>query len=232
MKHITTILLATVAAAGLMSSAYAADLIIEEPAEVGVVDVSGSWDGAFIGAFVGAGWGLADHTAAGGVGPLPVGGNDVDLSGWLLGVDVGFNATVGSGIVLGVVGDIAWSNISGEIDGTLFDGTTHTIDWMGSLRGRVGFDGGAFLPYLTGGLAFAHAERDSPLGPQPNVADATHIGWTVGAGVEFAVSEELSIDLLYRYSDYGAQTYDFPSGTDPEIDLTAHTIQAGLHWNF
>ncbi|CAN7619066.1 porin family protein [Devosia sp. LjRoot16] len=231
MKHITTILLATVAAAGLMSSAYAADLIIEEPAEVGVVDVSGSWDGAFIGGFIGAGWGTADHTAAGGVGPVPVGGNDIDLSGWLLGVDAGFNATVGSGIVIGVVGDIAWADIGGEIEGGAFDGTTHTIDWTGSLRGRLGFDGGAFLPYLTAGLAVAHAERFSPLFGGIE-ADATHVGWTVGAGVEFAVSEELSIDLLYRYSDYGAQTYDFSAGTDPEIDLSTHTIQAGLHWNF
>ena len=42
MKRITIALLATVASAGLLSSAYAADLIVDEPAPVGVVDVSGS----------------------------------------------------------------------------------------------------------------------------------------------------------------------------------------------
>src|SRR5690606_3654240 len=102
---------------------------------------------------------------------------------------------------------------------TAFDGTTHTIDWQGSLRGIVGFDGGAFLPYLTGGLAFANATRHSPLFGGED-ADATHIGWTVGAGVKFAVTDNMNIDLLYRYSDYGAQVYDFTSGTDPEIALT------------
>jgi len=227
MKHITTILLATVAAAGLMSSAYAADLIIEEPAEVGVVDVGGSWDGAFIGGFIGAGWGLADHEPAGGGV-----GNDVDLSGWLIGVDAGFNATVGSGIVLGIVGDVAWSNLSGtnENPPINFDEVSQDIDWMASLRGRVGFDGGAFLPYLTAGLAVAHSNRQTV--GFVSEFDNTHIGWTVGAGVEFAVSEELSIDLLYRYSDYGSEVYNPSPATVPEVSLTTHTIQAGLHWNF
>ena len=228
MKRMTIALLATVASAGLMSSAYAADLIIEEPVEVGVVDVSGTWDGAFIGVFAGAGWGLADHTPV-----APGVGNDVDLTGWLLGVDVGFNATVGSGIVLGVVADIAWADISGTNDAPPvggFDTVSHDIDWMGSLRGRVGFDGGAFLPYLTAGLAVAHANR-STTGPVTSF-DNTHFGWTVGAGVEFAVTEDVSIDLLYRYSDYGSEIYNPAPATVPSVGLTAHTIQAGLHWNF
>lgn len=234
MKHITTVLLATVAAAGLMSSAYAADLIIEEPvAEVGVVDVGGNWDGAFIGAFVGAGWGLADHVPGGGGV-----GNDVDLSGWLAGVDIGYNVTVGSGLVLGVVADIAWANLSGTNEDPpvpapgAFDEVSQDIDWMGSLRGRVGFDGGAFLPYLTAGLAVAHSNRETVNLPVTTEFDNTHFGWTVGAGVEFAVSEELSIDLLYRYSDYGSKVYNPSPATVPEVGLTTHTIQAGLHWNF
>lgn len=227
MKRIATALLATVAAAGLMSSAYAADLIIEEPVEVGVVDVSGNWDGAFIGVFVGGGWAHADHLAN------PP-NNDLDLAGWLVGVDAGFNFTVGSGLVLGIVGDIAWADITGDDDGAFAFDTTHTIDWQGSLRGRVGFDGGAFMPYLTAGLAFAHGERTTSAGaPTPNSAEATHFGWTVGAGVEFAVSEELSVDLLYRYSDLSEELYDWSGpGTNPTIGLTSHTIQAGLHWNF
>ncbi len=58
----------------------------------------------------------------------------------------------------------------------------------------------------------------------------THIGWTIGAGVEFAATDNLSIDLLYRYSDYGTQTYDL--GSDVDFDLRTHTVTAGLHWKF
>jgi len=229
MKRITTLLLATVAGAGLMSTAYAADLIVEEPGIVEPVVVGGNWDGAFIGGFVGGGWGTADHEPT-----FPVDGNDIDLSGWLIGVDAGFNFTVGSGLVLGVVGDVAWADIGGsttDITVGPYDEITHDIDWTASLRGRVGFDGGAFLPYVTGGLAFAHAERET-FGPDDGPFDNTHVGWTIGAGVEFAVSEELSVDLLYRYSDYGSEVYNDPGMTVPEVSLTTHTVQAGLHWSF
>lgn len=225
MKHITTVLLATVAAAGLMSSAYAADLIIEEPAPIGVVDVGGNWDGAYIGVFVGAGWGLADHTSL-------VPGNDLDLSGWKLGVTAGADFTVSEAIVLGIAGDIAWSNISGE-DDTLFGDPTHTINWDGSLRGRIGFDGGAFLPYLTAGVAFANATRTTESGGGDEVSN-THVGWTAGAGVEFAVAENVSVDLQYRYTDLGEEQYVWPNivAADPVIDLNTHAVTVGLNWRF
>lgn len=231
MKRFTTYLLVSVAAAGFATAGMAADLIIEEPV-VGVVDVGGNWDGAFIGVFAGAGWGTADHEPT-----TPVDGNDIDLSGWLVGVDAGVNFTVSDGFVLGVVGDIAWADIGGNTtDVTVpgpgaYDEITHNIDWMGSLRARAGFDGGAFMPYLTAGLAFAHAERET-FGPDDGPFDNTHFGWTVGAGVEVAVSEDLSIDLLYRYSDYGSEVYNDGGLTFPEVSLTTHTVQAGLHWNF
>lgn len=226
MKHLTTLLLATVAGAGLVSSAYAADLVIyDEPAMIAPMVVSGGWDGAFIGGFVGGGWADADHLA-----DPP--NNDLSLTGWFVGVDAGFNFTVGSGLVVGIVGDIAWADIGADDDGAFAFDTTHTIDWMASLRGRIGFDGGAFMPYLTAGLAAAHAERTTSLGA-PNSASATHVGWTVGAGVEFMATEDVSVDILYRYSDLGEQLYDWSGpGTNPTIGLTTHTIQAGLRFHF
>ena len=227
MKRITTLLLATVAGAGLMSTAYAADLIVEEPGIVEPVVVGGNWDGAFIGGFVGGGWGTADHIPA-----VPSPGNDVDLSGFFIGVDAGFNFSVGNGLVLGVVGDIAWADIGGTNDNPPinFAEVSQSIDWQGSLRGRIGFDGGAFMPYLTGGLAFAHSDRETV--GFVSEFDNTHVGWTIGAGVEVAVSENLSLDLLYRYSDYGNEVYNPSPATTPEVSLTAHTVQAGLHWSF
>ena len=55
------------------------------------------------------------------------------------------------------------------------------IDWMGSIRGRARFYGGAFMPYLTAGLAFAHGVRET-FGPDDGPFEATHVGYTVGAG--------------------------------------------------
>lgn len=229
MKHITTILLASVAAAGLMSSAYAADLIIEEPvAEVGVVDVGGNWDGAYIGGFVGAGWGVADHVAD--AGPCAPDGCDVDLSGWLVGVTAGANFTVGSGFILGIAGDIAWADIQGDDDSNVGP-ISSGVDWEGSLRAVAGFDGGAFMPYLTGGLAVAHAWHELGLGD--GEGDATHIGWTAGVGVQIAVADNMSLDLQYRHSWYSEEEYDMDfAPNNPIFGLQTDRVTAGLNFRF
>lgn len=196
MTRITLALLAGVATVGFMSTVQAADLIIDEPEAPGYVAASGDWDGVFVGVF----GGYAAGTLSG--------PTDIDVDGWLLGVNAGVNFTLTDSIVAGIVGDLAWSDVSGA--GPEFN-------WFGSARGRVGFDGGAFLPYLTAGLAFAHED----------FYDVTSVGWTVGAGVEFAVTDDVSVDLLYRYSDFGEANY---GGSDATLTTQQATI--GLNWAF
>jgi outer membrane immunogenic protein len=219
MNRFAIALLAGVAGVSVMSSAFAADLIIEEPAPVvGIVDTAGNWDGLFIGAFAGAGWGTV--TDEGGA-FLGVADEELDLTGWQAGVAAGFNVTVSEAIVAGIVGDIAWTDLSGE-DGV----ATYNVDWTGSIRGRLGFDGGAFLPYVTAGVAFANATAFDGVDEDTQ----THIGWTAGAGVEFAVADNVSLDLQYRYSDFGAKDYDLPAANS--IGLTSHAVTAGVNFRF
>lgn len=142
-------------------------------------------------------------------------------------MNAGFNVTVSEAIVAGIVGDIAWSNMSGD----LADNGTYDVNWIGSVRGRLGFDGGAFLPYVTAGVAFANATAtDNSITPAADDSQ-THIGWTVGAGVEFAVADNVSLDLLYRYTDYGSKDYDFGAGAVP-LSLTSHAVTAGVNFKF
>lgn len=202
MNRFVIALLSGVAGLALVSGAQAADLIIEEPA-AGVVEVaSGNWDGLYVGAFVGGLGGTFEN-----------GGTEWDVSGWLAGVNLGANFTVADGIVLGVVGDVAWTNAENDV-------APLSVDWTASLRGRLGFDAGSFLPYLTAGLAVAGGEIDG--------VSETHVGWTVGAGVEFAVADNISVDLLYRYSDYGTADYGAPT----EFGLTSHAVTVGLNFKF
>lgn len=229
MKNLALSLLAGALALGFVSTTYAADLIIEEPAEVGVVDVSGNWDGAYIGAFVGAGWGLADHVPDGG--PCAPDGCDVDLSGWLAGVTIGANFTVGSGIVAGVAADIAWANLHGEDNFPVIGDVTNDVNWEGSVRGVLGFDGGAFMPYLTAGLAVANASHWSDFAGAED--DVTHFGWTAGVGVAVSVAENISLDLQYRHSWYNEQTYDLGLGPiNPVFGLQTDRVTAGINFNF
>lgn len=228
MKNLALSLLAGALALGFVSTTYAADLIIEEPAPVGIVDVGGNWDGAYIGAFVGAGWGVADHIAD--VGPCAPDGCDVDLSGWLVGVTAGANFTVSDSFVLGIAGDIAWTDIQGDDDSNVGP-ISNGVDWEGSIRGVAGFDGGAFMPYLTAGLAFAHAWHESGVGD--GEGDATHFGLTAGVGVQFAVAENLAIDLQYRHSWYNEQEYDMDFAPfNPVFGLQTDRVTAGLNFRF
>jgi outer membrane immunogenic protein len=220
MNRLAVSLLTGVAALGFISSVQAADLIISEPAPpVGIVDVAGNWDGAYVGAFAGYGWGTVTDEDGG----FDVPGTENDLTGWQLGVNAGFDVTVSEAIVAGIVGDIAWTDLGGD----LAAGGSYQVDWTGSIRGRLGFDGGAFLPYVTAGAAFANATLSDGV----NDDTQTHIGWTVGAGVEFAVADNVSLDLLYRYTDYGSKDYDLGGGPG-SFGLTSNAITAGVNFRF
>ena len=219
MNRFAIALLAGVAGVSVVSAAFAAALIISEPAPaVGVVSTTGNWDGLFLGAFAGYGWGTVTDED----GYFAAAGTETDVKGWQVGVSAGANFTVSEAIVAGIVGDIAWTDLNGDVDAD----SSYSVDWTGSLRGRLGFDGGAFLPYVTAGVAFANT----------TVTDAaledtqTHIGWTVGAGVEFAVADNVSLDLQYRYTDFGSKTYDLGGPTD--FSLTSHAVTAGVNFRF
>jgi outer membrane immunogenic protein len=217
MTRLTALLLVGVAAVGFSSATYAADLIIQEPVySPGVVDVGGNWEGVYLGAFIGGASGTFDDEDF-----LFDEGDSMGLSGWLVGVNAGANFYITDGIVGGIVGDIAWSDVSGSLYDDYYE---YTINWQGSLRGKLGFDAGAFMPYVTGGLAFANGTMTW----DGDTDSQTHIGWTVGAGVEIAATEDLSIDVLYRYSDLGEKEYF----DGPTQSLTQHAVTVGLNWKF
>lgn len=220
MNRFSLTLLAGVAVLSMASAASAADLLVQQPSMPGFVDMgsAGGWDGAYIGGFVGYGWGTVSEDPAD-----LLSSTELDLSGWTVGATLGANFTVAPGFILGAAGDLAWSGISGYDTLATVD---YDINWTGSLRGKAGFDGGAFMPYLTAGLAFAGATASE--GGTDN--SQMHFGWTAGAGVEVAATEQISVDLQYRYSDYGSADYDLP--TPAELSLTSHALTAGVNFKF
>lgn len=200
-------LLAGVAVVALSSSAFAADLIIAPSApEPIAMDVSSSdWSGFYAGVHGGYGWGelTVDDTTTS------------DIEGWLGGVQAGYNVQMDS-ILLGVQTDIAITNIG------LDDVDTANLDWLGSTTARLGVVAGDFVPYVKGGVAYGGATFDD------GVEDSqTHVGWTVGGGVEFAVAENMTVFGEYNYYDLGSQTYD---GSD--VALTTQVVKAGLNFKF
>jgi len=55
----------------------------------------------------------------------------------------------------------------------------------------------------------------------------TYTGYTVGGGVEFKVADPVSVNVEYRYSDYGDQSFAGNS-----VHLNDNTGKVGLNYHF
>lgn len=217
---IRAVTIGLLAATAMSSAVMAADLIVEEPvAEVALA--SYDWNGFYVGAQVGAGWGTFDREVL----PTPGFQNSFDASGWLAGVYAGANFQMDS-FVLGIEGDINWTNISGDDagDGGTLD--TATIDALGSLRARAGLAIDSVLLYVTAGIAAGAVTAENDDGPES--LTGTHIGWTAGIGAEVGVTEDIRLRAEYRYYDLGTEEYDFVDVSPAQYGVTAQTVTVGL----
>jgi outer membrane immunogenic protein len=148
---------------------------------------------------------------------------DLDDNGFSGGVQVGYNVQFNS-IVVGLEADINYMGLDEEdsfsgagIPGLAPDGVTTSakqeLKWLGTVRGRLGFTPTPpLLVYATGGLAFGDVDQearvtvngvDGPLWSGDN--SETAVGWTIGAGVEYAITANWSAKLEYLYYDLGSQ---------------------------
>ena len=244
--RITRMLLLSAAAIVMTGGAYAADLIVSEPEPMMMAPASAhDWSGAYVGISGGYAMGTVDWTGeyfAGGVGGGEF-GDDFDVSGWLLGAQAGANVQFDS-FVLGVEGDISWTNISGEGDGIGpgpdFTVPSASIDWIGTLRGRAGVAFDQVLVYATAGFAYGAGEvgltnLDGAL--DDRTADLTAGGWVAGIGAEVALDDNLSIKGEYTYTSLTMDEIQFGDVLPADYlavngDVGIHTFKVGLNYAF
>ncbi|PRD43390.1 porin family protein [Phyllobacterium phragmitis] len=211
------------------TSAQAADVVYDqEPAPVYMPPVF-SWSGAYIGAQVGYGWGKSE-------------GDTADFSaelkpdGFLGGIYGGYNWEVSPSVVLGIDADINYADLQEESD--FFNGGTYLftgeskLRWEGAVRARAGYAVDRFLPYIAGGVAFGEVEHNANFEGLSILDDKkTQTGWTLGAGVDYAATDNLILRLEYRYTDLGDEDYDL-GGNDYNVDFKSHDIRLGVAYKF
>jgi outer membrane immunogenic protein len=170
-----------------------------------------NWTGFYIGVNGGYSFGKADTSVTGlapaGAIPVNIG---VKPKGWLGGGQVGYNwQGAGSPWVFGLETDF---QVTGETDtGTCgppicvpLANVKGEYPYFGTFRGRIGWDPSHWLFYVTGGLAYAEVRRGVwQLGFVSFDEKPWRVGWTVGAGVEYALTEHVSVKAEYLYLDYG-----------------------------
>lgn len=182
------------------------------------------------------------------------GNSEVKLSGGLTG---GYNWQLSNNFVVGIEADIStgakssetinYTNTSGQ------DGVTWDSKWsaLATVRGRAGLAVDRTMVFVTGGLAIAKAKYDAtsfyPSFPQnENRAswDGNLTGLTVGAGVEHALTKNMSFKAEYLYVAMPKKSacWADPAGVcnnngaenDESVHWTssANIFRAGMNWKF
>jgi outer membrane immunogenic protein len=205
----TFLLSATLACAA--STAIAADLSVENAPPPVVADQPAfTWSGAYLGIQGGGGWANGEFSGLG------IAGSE-DADGALFGAFAGYNYQFDKNLVVGVEGDLEYNWNKQKVFGADF-GT----DWAGSLRGRVGYAFEHALVYATAGWAGTQGYVDVPgLGKE----EKTFSGYTIGAGLDYAFTDNMFGRIEYRYSDYGDKDL---RGINVDVDQNAVKVGLGI----
>jgi outer membrane immunogenic protein len=223
-----------------VSAASAAD--ISEPV------YSYDWSGAYVGVHGGYVWGEADVTY-----DNEPGGGDLDGSFWG-GALAGYNLQHEK-FVFGVEADFGLGDVSGEgtpqpVKEETYD-YTYDLDWNAHLRARAGFAVDRALLFVAGGLAVAEhtlgveetgvahcSDSDKCLNAPLLVTESlgsdsqTHVGFTIGGGIEYALTDSVLLRAEYFYDNYGEANYEDEEGNEYDVDLTAQTVRAAVSFKF
>eukprot|EP00913_Durusdinium_trenchii_P021371 g20084.t1 len=193
------------------SAAFAADAVEQIPTAPVAVETmpAFTWSGPYIGVHTGYGWGDGEIEG--------VGSDDFD--GWRLGGFVGYNWQFSNGFVAGIEGDVNYDWNDNDYGG----GVEAESGFSGSVRGRVGYAFDRALLYAAGGWTATNVSLDTPAGDD----DDTLHGWTIGAGVDYAFTDNMFGRLEYRYNDFSDGDL---GGAD--VDFDQHIVQIGLAVKF
>lgn len=207
---------ASIAAVALAAqSAQAADLPMEPAPTVAAPVPSFSWTGPYIGVQSGYAWQRASN---------------MKPDGWMIGGFAGYNWQLGegSGAVVGIETDINYADIDGKRPNGAGGRTKVSQDWNGATRARLGYAFDRFLVYGAAGIAYG----DRELKRRPGGTDSkTAVGWTVGGGVEYAVTENVALRGEYRYTDYGKDKFNL-GRFSTKSSATEHRVMGGVAVKF
>lgn len=175
-KHLSVCLASVLALGGALPAANAADIDRDR----GSLKDSGpaeylpsiTWAGFYLGAHIGAA--VADNEEV----------DILDDAALLAGVHLGYNWQGPNNLVIGIEGDVSFLD---------------EVDYLATVRGRLGYAFGPTLAYLTGGVAFLGFEEDL-------AGNDSNTGYVAGLGIEHKLRQNVSIGAEALY--YGFENED------------------------
>lgn len=209
-----------------LATAQAAD--IEPPAAF-------DWSGGYAGIIAGYSWSNFD------VSPTDLPNSDdfkwnqsFDVDGGLVGAEAGWNHQMDA-FVLGIAADFS---VMGVKDDSPIDVEEKDefyvgeLEWLATLRGKIGYALDNVLLFATGGVALTEAKlayEDYDVG----VLDVrfkdkdTMFGWVAGGGVEFALAP-VSVKIEYLYADFDDLSFHLSDEIFGDAEVDTHILRGGL----
>jgi outer membrane immunogenic protein len=231
--------------------AYAADLPSRRAPPIYVPPAPSlpifSWTGFYVGGQAGYDFGrersMASATASG----IGLASNVQRENGVIGGAHAGYNfssqavpyigSAFGTGVVFGVEGDVDGSGARSTYGlGGIATTTRNNIE--GSIRGRAGVAVDRLLFYATGGAAFVELQNtyaNTVVGGTDSLS-RSRVGYTLGGGVEYAVTDDWSVRGEYRYTDFGHYSDVLGTSTGGGVAVRHHEtdnrVQFGFSYKF
>lgn len=212
------------------------------------------WRGAYIGAYAGAAWtdstfatelsgewsnalnplnlvdrdallpllnnGLANTSAIGGAAV----GYNWQMDRFLLGVEADFSALDGKSSTTSSVTGISPYRVEASAE----------VEWLATLRGRLGIAFGRSLVYGTAGLALSELQFNQSIVQlnfpyvETGASSSTKAGWVLGAGLEHALGDEWSLRLQYLHVGLGSEDSG-STGLCPPPSVAICAVYTGSH---
>lgn len=189
-----------------------------------------TWTGFYVGADAGYGFGRDKITATD---YTDIGATTLHPRGFVARAHAGYNYQI-QNFVVGVEGDVGYAGLTKKksfVDGVLKDEAT----WDASARLRAGYAMNRTLFYVTGGAAFTENKLTASYldGSADAFKSGTRVGYAVGAGVEYAFTNNLLARVEYRYTDFGSEKMDVPAAAGVlKSKYDYSTVTGGVSYKF
>lgn len=196
-------------------------------------------DGFYVGGHAGYLFGTGTATLGDPVGSASSG--DGSAIGQLFGgVQLGWQTALPSRWMLGAELDVSFMDARDDAQVLSYRTTPSAyadeqLEYLGTVRGRLGYAMGAWTPFVTGGLAFAStrwSRTDLTTGNEELTSSQWRLGWTVGAGVDWALDGRWSARAEYLYTQLPFTGFSFASTARYDSLYDLHRLRVGLNYHF
>lgn len=182
------------------------------------------WGGAYFGINLGYDSIMSQYNPAPSIDSVSVPASS--MGSLIFGAYAGYNSASKKGFVTGVETEFSYNKNLAREPAT--DNVPLT-SWSGDTRVRLAYAHKQFLPYLAMGLVYSSMKEG------PADLDAhTHLGWTLGSGLEYGLSKKLIGRLEYRYNNYSS--HSLQAGLDSLRKgshlLHSHDMRMGIAYKF